>query len=250
MPKKTKQAQPKTKDVQIRDLFQTPRYAVELLIPFIPKNAIIWEPAAGELRISRILQSLGYKVVSSDIQEPTKHRQQIDFLNSTKSFVEDNKIDTIITNPPFSLKFDFITKALELDVKNFGFLIPFDMCGFLHRAFNKFNLNGIVPERRIDYFTPYIITRISDGEALSSVNKMFKSKFKTYEELLSYDNDGYMIQYYHENKKTYSSIEKIPYQIFKKYTSSDFHSFWVGKFETEKQFEFVPLTLEQKKRII
>src|SRR5664279_2775183 len=54
MPNKIKKTQPETPYVpQGRDLFQTPYYATELLIPFIPKRIRwIWEPACGKGKIS------------------------------------------------------------------------------------------------------------------------------------------------------------------------------------------------------
>ena len=62
---------PKTPNIpQGRDTFETPNYAINLLIPFIPKDvSSIWEPACGSGRITRRLESIGYRVVSTDIRD-------------------------------------------------------------------------------------------------------------------------------------------------------------------------------------
>src|SRR3972149_1185658 len=63
---------PKTPDVvQIRDSFETPAYAVDLLISFIPKDIEqIWECAAGSGRIVRhLLENSGLDIIGSDIRE-------------------------------------------------------------------------------------------------------------------------------------------------------------------------------------
>ena len=69
--KKPKRGQPQTPEVrQDRDFFQSPNYAVDLLIPFIPKKVkTIWECAAGDGRIVRRLEAARYKVPATDIIE-------------------------------------------------------------------------------------------------------------------------------------------------------------------------------------
>src|SRR5687767_14647628 len=103
-----KTPQPQTPDEpQGRDLFQTPNYAVDLLIPFIPDNVgVIWECACGEGKIVKRLLYHGYAVVGTDL------RQGINFL--VQDYPEN--YDAIITNPPFSLAERFYKKCLEYDI--------------------------------------------------------------------------------------------------------------------------------------
>lgn len=140
--RKTKHPQPETPKVyQDRDLFQTPNYAVDLLIPFIPKHIrTIWECASGEGKISRRLEYYGYEVVSTDLRTGTDF-----FLASTRE-------DAIITNPPFSLKQRFYSKCMEYDVP-FALLIPADYSGWIIKAC-QYGAEKIIPTRRIDYITP------------------------------------------------------------------------------------------------
>jgi hypothetical protein len=148
MPKKPKTTQPETpNEVQGRDFFQTPNYAVDLLVPFIPHNIdSIWECASGYGKIAKRLRHHGFQYVKE-----TDIRRSLSF-----NFIEDkasNPLDCIITNPPFSIKYKFIHRALEYDVP-FAFLIPFDMCQKMARLFMDHGCQGLVPTARIDYITP------------------------------------------------------------------------------------------------
>jgi hypothetical protein len=143
LPAKPKLNQPKLPvEVQIRDFFQTPNYATELLIPFIPERIrAILEPACGNMKIVNILRAHNYYVVAHDLL------QGHNFLTSNHIIP-----GGIITNPPFSLKKEFYDKCVEYNVP-FALLIPFDMCYWMAEAFRT-GCQGIVPNRRIDYITP------------------------------------------------------------------------------------------------
>lgn len=156
-PKKSQKQTPN--EPQGRDLFQTPNYAVELLIPFIPKNIkLVWEPACGDGKIVNALYASKDRPLicyQSDIRESDTIPNNIsNFLVDEPPllFSNDNRDWAIITNPPFSLKYKFINKALEYDVP-FAFLVPFDMCNKMANLFIK-GCQGLVPTRRIDYITP------------------------------------------------------------------------------------------------
>lgn len=193
--------------VQIRDTFETPRYATELLLPFIPKEIkYIWECAAGGGLMANVLRGGGFTVIETDIRT----RKGVVYNN----FVKDECIclgDCIITNPPFSIKEQFIEKAFEYRVP-FAFLINADysqqQIDWIERGCEK-----IIPNRRIDFLTPNIVKRIND-------------KLGT----------------------EYSTREEIPQQILAKFSSSQSHTMWLtygfglGKTET-----FVDLPIEWKK---
>lgn len=159
MPKKPKINQPQTpNEIQGRDFFQTPNYAVDLLIPFIPDNiSRIWECACGDGKIVKILTEHAYGVYPSDIRKSSGwvnnhiHNFLFDTFPQAFNFYAD-KI-AIITNPPFSLKYKFIYKALEYNIP-FAFLVPCEMSVQMWDLIFKKGCQGIVPERRIDYITP------------------------------------------------------------------------------------------------
>lgn len=128
---------------QGRDLFQTPRYATEIIIPFIPNGATLWECASGQGKISTVLRENGFEVLETDIQTG------FNFLTDDVSFV----FDAIITNPPFSLKKKFYKKCLEYKVP-FAILIPADYSGWMIDAIRFDGCEKVIPTRRIDFITP------------------------------------------------------------------------------------------------
>ena len=147
---KPKRTQPQIPtERQGRDFFQTPNYATNLLIPFIPKDIVsVWEVAYGAGKISGQLRNSGYTVFESDIQSDDPNKV-FNFLSDIKSVPE--KI-SIITNPPFSLKEKFYLKCLEYGVP-FALLIPADYSGWVIRALQN-GSEKVIPTRRIDYLTP------------------------------------------------------------------------------------------------
>lgn len=161
MPNKNKKTQNSTPHrPQGRDLFQTPNYATDLLIPFIPKHITrIWEPAAGELKIVRRLEKAGYDVVASDIRTIFGTDQYNFITDDARSSLNRRlmKEYAIITNPPFSLKRQFYETCMWYANQYqcpWALLIPADYSGWLIKAVDVVHCEKIVPTRRIDYITP------------------------------------------------------------------------------------------------
>lgn len=91
-----------------RDLYETPEWVTEALRPHLPRlPKLIWEPAAGTGKMSRVLARWGGGVVSSDI-EPHPLCYQGDFLTCGAL----DGVDAIITNPPYVLATEFVQRAL------------------------------------------------------------------------------------------------------------------------------------------
>ncbi|MCU7521626.1 MAG: hypothetical protein HF312_15510 [Ignavibacteria bacterium] len=150
---KPKQPQPETPTViQGKDLFASPNYATDLIVPYlrhvVESEEYIWEPAVGEGKIYDRLQSYGFHVCGSDISG--------DWLRF--NFVTDHldnmgRIGAIVTNPPFSLKKKFVYKAIEYGLP-FAFLIPCEACQWFLDAVKDYHCQILVPTRRIDFITP------------------------------------------------------------------------------------------------
>lgn len=163
-PAKTKTPQESTPQiVQTRDLFQTPNYAVDLLIPFIPKGRFswAWEPASGDGKIARrLLEKTELDVFVSDIRYSEVMPNDIfNFLIDETAILPaklwesfDTGFGCIITNPPFSLKRQFYERCREYNMP-FALLIPSDYSRWIIRACQQ-GAEKIVPMRRIDYITP------------------------------------------------------------------------------------------------
>lgn len=153
MPNKPKITQPETpNEIQGRDLFSTPNYAIELLMLFIPKNIkYVWECAGRENgKIANVLTKNNYKVYSSDLGYPNK---EDNFLTSEFPTILKREESVIITNPPYSLKKKFYERCRYFNVP-FALLIPCDYCGWIIDALMKDGCEKIIPTRRIDYITP------------------------------------------------------------------------------------------------
>ena len=104
-----------------KDRFQTPAWAVEAIMPMLPKEWQYWEPCAGKGNIVRAMKEAGYLCCGSDVEglaEYCPHYEPIDFLRH-----EPKGHDAIITNPPYSNYGEFIRRCFELG-KPFALLIP------------------------------------------------------------------------------------------------------------------------------
>ena len=155
--RKPKLPQPETPN-QGRDNFQTPLYATELILPFIPNGVrTIWECCAGENeKMARaVFGYLSYKlgdtadVIATDISTNPKY----DCLAWMP-----NVFDCVITNPPYSIK-NKVYKRLMSFNKPFALLIPGDWSAWLVKAITPRDEGGdgcriVLPDRRINYITP------------------------------------------------------------------------------------------------
>jgi hypothetical protein len=88
------------------DFYPTPRIATVSFLEQEKFEGEIWEPACGDGAMSKVLESYGYSVKSTDLIDRGYGLGGVDFLKST--YVADN----IVTNPPFSRANQFIHHAL------------------------------------------------------------------------------------------------------------------------------------------
>jgi hypothetical protein len=130
------------------DECQTPPYALDPLIPYL-NTRYIWECAAGKRVLSNHLESLGLRVVSSDISDPTP--------DSISFFFQDpfNMDYTIVTNPPYSIKYAWLKRSYELN-RPFALLMPVEMLGTAkgQRLFDKYGIEVIFMSPRVDFYMP------------------------------------------------------------------------------------------------
>ena len=88
------------------DFYPTPTHCTEDLLRVEDFGGIIWEPACGDGAISKVLVEKGLQVVSTDLIDRGYGEGGVDFLESTM------EVDSIITNPPYSLAQKFVEHAL------------------------------------------------------------------------------------------------------------------------------------------
>jgi len=124
------------------DEVQTPKVAIESLLPYLEKEWVIWECAWGGGSLARHLSDEDFEV---------KGKSDLDFLNDT----ELRGFDCIVTNPPFSKKEAFLKRAFEIG-KPFAFLMPITALVGQKRMelYKKYGIQIIIPKKRINYIMP------------------------------------------------------------------------------------------------
>lgn len=90
------------------DYYATEPKALELLLDRETFSHRIWECACGEGHLSKVLESRGFYVRSTDLIDRGYGESGIDFLS-----VGDQWDGDIITNPPYKYAQEFVEKALD-----------------------------------------------------------------------------------------------------------------------------------------
>lgn len=125
------------------DEFYTPAIAVEMILPYIPSHVTrIWEcTAIKESEIVKVLRNEGYTVIATHIDNG------FDFLLQKPA-----DFDLIVTNPPYSIKEDFLQRAFELK-KPFMFLFPITTLEGVkrHKMFRENGIQLLIPDRRFNF---------------------------------------------------------------------------------------------------
>lgn len=85
-----------------RDLYETPEWVTEALLPHLPPSMMVWEPACGSGKMVRALEAGGHDVTGTDIVEGVNFLKRI-WVPGTHA---------IITNPPYTHAQEFIELAL------------------------------------------------------------------------------------------------------------------------------------------
>jgi len=121
----------------------TPKYAVDLIIPYLPKDKVIWAPfSKDEHNFAGYLRERGYKVFNTHYDPETG--EGLNFLLCTN---HDFHYDIIVDNPPFKNKTKYVKKAIDLG-KPFALFLPFNSFGD-NGIPNLFMENGIEPQMLI-----------------------------------------------------------------------------------------------------
>jgi len=127
------------------DFYETPYSMTRHLLEreSFDKTLSVCEPACGDGAMTKVMKEKGFwtkdKVTAYDIE--------IDFLTETKQY------EYIITNPPFSLAFEFVEKAKQVAKKKFALLLPLS---YLH---GKKRYDDIYSDRKYGLKTVYVFTR-------------------------------------------------------------------------------------------
>jgi hypothetical protein len=141
-----------TSKVSGYDVCQTPPHALEPLIPLLYRFQTVWESAAGPERlITNALVEARMVVINSDLADDPP----VDF------FTNDPEVwDVQVTNPPWSIKYQWIRRSLELG-KPFALLVPYETTAaavfqeLAKKYHNKpYPIEALAPERRVNFKMP------------------------------------------------------------------------------------------------
>lgn len=102
----------KKEDRQTLDFYPTPADVTIALMDYFKfkPDCRILEPACGDGSMSKVLESYGYRVTSSDLRDSGYGTPDVDFMGS----YGDAKFNAVITNPPFNVAEKFITHSLTI----------------------------------------------------------------------------------------------------------------------------------------
>lgn len=126
------------------DACQTPPTALNPLLPYLPKDKILWESAAGEGFLVKKLALEGYRVEESEL---LRGQNYFDYQPA--------EWDIQVTNPPYSIKYPWLEHAYELG-KPFALLLPVETLG-AKGAQKLFKANGVevmLLDHRVNFRMP------------------------------------------------------------------------------------------------
>lgn len=127
------------------DRCQTPFYALDPLIPYLPTNCILWESAAGEGQITAKLKLSGFQVIATDIL-------------TAQNFFETSPPNwgCQVTNPPYSIKYNWLERSYQLN-KPFALLLPLETLGAAkgQKLFEHYGIEIILLDKRINFKMPH-----------------------------------------------------------------------------------------------
>ena len=125
------------------DFYETPYTLTRkfLDVEYFNKNSTVCEPACGGGAITRVLKE------HWEDDKVTAYDQETNFLWETGEY------DYIVTNPPFSIAFEFIQRAKLVAKSKFAFLLPLS---YLH---GKKRFDEIYSDRSYGLEKVYVFTR-------------------------------------------------------------------------------------------
>src|SRR3972149_9208023 len=128
------------------DNCMTPPYALDPIMPFLEKGWMWWEPAMGTGNIVRTLRKHRYKIRGTDVVAGYGY---FNWRPNSAAW------DASITNPPYGLKYKWLSRSVELD-KPFALLVPVEMLGAkkCQEWLKKIPFEIMLLNRRINFIMP------------------------------------------------------------------------------------------------
>lgn len=104
-------------DLDGPDFFPTPAWATFALIDNEHFKGEIWESACGDGAMSKVLETTGNRITSSDLFDRGYGEAEHNFLDSSR------RATNIITNPPYNAAEGFVSSGLDRAEKKFALLL-------------------------------------------------------------------------------------------------------------------------------
>lgn len=126
------------------DRCQTPHYALDPILPYLQPKWLIWESACGEGQIVTKLTKEGFRVTGTDL------------LTGSNFFSQQPEVwDIQLTNPPYSVKYDWLRRSYGLG-KPFALLLPLETLGAAQgqELFSQFGIEIVLPSKRVNFRMP------------------------------------------------------------------------------------------------
>lgn len=134
-------------DLKGPDFFPTPDWATHALIANERFEGAIWEPACGDGAMSRVLETTGAPVVSTDLFDRGYGEHGVDFLKAERI------VDNIVTNPPYNSAEAFVKAGLAQAGRKLALLLRL---AFLEGANRQRTIFAKTPPTRIWVFSERI----------------------------------------------------------------------------------------------
>ena len=176
---------------RVADAYSTPYSLTRLFLDTgaLDPHLHTVEPAEGEGAITKVLAEYGFSDVDGfDLETGT------DFLATTGT------CDQIITNPPYSIAFEFVQHAKEIATKRFAMLLPL---AYLHgkKRYDEIWQDIAYPLKGVYVFTRYPHlgdTMRPDGKTTTGMMVyawyVWEKSFCGYPEIHWLDNNAYIVK--------------------------------------------------------
>jgi len=144
--RRSKKTKINLKNIPARDEAQTPPYAILPLLPYLPKDWVVWESAASSYgflgEAIRVLN--GNYVIETGLE-----------LDGTNYLTAPRKGDIQVTNPPYSIKYEWIERSYDNN-QSFAMLMPFDTwaAAKAQAQFQRHGMSIILLNRRVHFHMP------------------------------------------------------------------------------------------------
>ena len=122
---------------RLSDNYETPSNAMELLLQFLPRDKILWDPFFCKGTVGDVFTRLGFTAIHVDR----------DFFTYEPCLYE-----IIVTNPPYSIKNEVLSRLLLIG-RPFAVLMPITTIGtsYFYTLMKSRPYQVIIPKQRINF---------------------------------------------------------------------------------------------------